>query len=44
MALKPIGDRVVIELLEQVLNSYKLEELVGTVTVATPRGIRVRRK
>ena len=38
------GIRPVIELLQQVLNSYKLEDLVGTVTVATPRGIRLRRE
>jgi predicted nuclease of predicted toxin-antitoxin system len=38
------GIRPMIELLQQVLNSYKLEELVGTVTVATPRGIRMRRE
>ena len=37
------GIRPVIELLQQVLNSYHLEDLVGTVTVATPRGIRMRR-
>ena len=38
------GIRPVIELLKQILKSYKLEELVETTTVATPRGIRVRRK
>ena len=38
------GIRPMIELLEQVLNSYKLEDLIGTVTVATPRGIRMRRE
>ena len=38
------GIRPVIELLEQVLNSYKLEDLVGSTTVATPRGIRMRRE
>ena len=38
------GIRPVIELLQQVLNSYKLEDLGGTVTVATPRGIRMRRE
>lgn len=38
------GIRPVIELLQQVLNSYKLEDLVGTVTVATSRGIRMRRE
>jgi len=38
------GIRPVIELLEQVLNSYKLDDLVGTTTVATPRGIRMRKE
>jgi predicted nuclease of predicted toxin-antitoxin system len=38
------GIRPVIELLEQVLNSYKLENLVGATTVVTPRGIRMRRE
>ena len=38
------GIRPVIELLQQVLNSCKLEDLGGTVTVATPRGIRMRRE
>jgi len=38
------GIRPVLELLEQVLDSYKLEDLVGTTTVATPRGIRMRRE
>ena len=37
------GIRPTLDLLGKVLNSYDLEELVGTVTVATPRGIRLRR-
>jgi predicted nuclease of predicted toxin-antitoxin system len=37
------GIRPVIELLELVLTSYDLEALARTVTVATPRGIRIRR-
>ena len=37
------GIRPVVELLEQVVNSYKLEDLVGATTVVTPRGIRMRR-
>lgn len=37
------GIRPVVELLQQVLNSYNLEDLVGATTVATPRGIRLRR-
>ena len=38
------GIRPVIELLQRVLDSYKLEDLVGATTVATPRGIRLRRE
>jgi len=37
------GIRPVIELLERVLSSYSLDELAGTVTVVTPRSIRIRR-
>lgn len=37
------GIRPVLNLLQQVLNSYNLEDLVGATTVATPRGIRLRR-
>ncbi len=37
------GIRPLLELLQQVLNSYKLEDLVGTTMVASPRGIRLRR-
>jgi len=37
------GIRPVVELLTQVLESYRLEVLTETVTVATPRGIRIRR-
>ena len=37
------GIRPMLELLQHVLNSYRLENLAGTVTVATPRGIRVRK-
>ena len=37
------GIRPVLELLQKVLDSYDLEELVGATTVATPRGIRLRR-
>lgn len=37
------GIRPVLELLRQVLDSYPLENLAGTITVATPRGIRVRK-
>lgn len=37
------GIRPVLELLRKVLDSYNLEDLVGTTTVATPRGIRLRR-
>jgi predicted nuclease of predicted toxin-antitoxin system len=37
------GIRPIIELLERVLTSYDLEDLARAVTVATPRGIRIRR-
>jgi predicted nuclease of predicted toxin-antitoxin system len=37
------GIRPIIELLTKVLVSYKLDELAGSVTVVTPRGIRIRR-
>ena len=37
------GIRPAVELLEQVLAGYDLEVLVQAITVATPRGIRIRR-
>lgn len=37
------GIRPITELLERVLTSYSLEALEATITVATPRGIRIRR-
>ena len=37
------GIRPVVELLRRVLAAYGLESLAGTVTVATPRGVRIRR-
>jgi predicted nuclease of predicted toxin-antitoxin system len=37
------GIRPVIELLDRVLTHYTLEALAETITVVTPRGIRVRR-
>ena len=37
------GIRPIIELLEQVLANYSLETLASTVTVVTPRSIRIRR-
>ena len=37
------GIRPVLELLERVLASYDLADLVRTVAVVTPRGIRIRR-
>lgn len=37
------GIRPMIALLKEVLASYRLEVLTGMVTVATPRGIRIRR-
>ncbi|HSQ38792.1 MAG TPA: DUF5615 family PIN-like protein [Anaerolineales bacterium] len=36
------GIRPTTELLEQVLANYSLQDLAGAVTVATPRGIRIR--
>jgi predicted nuclease of predicted toxin-antitoxin system len=38
------GIRPVIDLLKKVLESYRLEDLVGITTVATPRGIRLRKE
>ena len=45
MLLRPdqAGIRSVLALLEQALTAYDLEALAGTVSVVTPRGIRVRR-
>jgi predicted nuclease of predicted toxin-antitoxin system len=37
------GIRPIIRLLERVLASYDLQALTGTITVVTPRGIRIRR-
>jgi predicted nuclease of predicted toxin-antitoxin system len=37
------GIRPILELLEKVLLSYDLAALGGTITVVTPRGVRVRR-
>ena len=37
------GIRPVIELLDQTLARYTLNELAGTVSVVTPRGLRIRR-
>jgi predicted nuclease of predicted toxin-antitoxin system len=37
------GTRPVLELLQQALNTYDLNDLAGTTTVATPRGIRIRK-
>lgn len=37
------GIRPVIELLDLVLAAYRVEMLAGYLTVATPRGIRIRR-
>lgn len=46
MLLRPDQDgiRPVLKLLEAVLAQYDLNSLDGTITVVTPRGIRVRRK
>lgn len=45
MLLRPDQDgiRPILELLEKVLRTYDLTALAGTVTVVTPRGVRVRR-
>lgn len=37
------GIRSVMELLERVVTNYDLQHLSGTITMATPRGIRIRR-
>ncbi len=37
------GIRPMVELIQQTLDSYTLDVLTGTITVVTPRGIRVRR-
>ncbi|MGH2521941.1 MAG: DUF5615 family PIN-like protein [Anaerolineales bacterium] len=37
------GIRPAVDLIRQVLAHYRLDDLGGTVTVATPRGIRIRR-
>ena len=37
------GIRPILDLLKKVLDSYNLEVLVGSTTVATPRGIRLRK-
>jgi predicted nuclease of predicted toxin-antitoxin system len=38
------GIRPVVELLKKVLESYRLEDLVGITTVANPKGIRLRKE
>ncbi len=37
------GIRPVLDLLDKVLASYEIGSLIGVLTVATPRGIRIRR-
>lgn len=37
------GIRPIVELLQKVLDAYRLEDLVEATTVATPKGIRLRR-
>jgi predicted nuclease of predicted toxin-antitoxin system len=37
------GVRPLVELAQQILDQYPLDALTGTVTVVTPRGIRIRR-
>lgn len=45
LLLRPDQDGVgpVMELLKRVVKHYELQNLAGTITVATPRGIRIRR-
>lgn len=45
LLLRPSQDgiRPVIKLLGRVLSHYNLEDIAGTVTVASPQGIRIRR-
>jgi len=38
------GIRPLVELMNRVMNSLSLEELVGTITVVTPKAIRIRRQ
>jgi len=46
MLLRPDQDgiRPIVELLQAVLAQYDLSQLIGAITVVTPRGIRIRRK
>jgi len=46
MLLRPDQDgiRPTVELVERVLQNYNLNDLTGTITVVTPRGIRVRKR
>lgn len=37
------GIRPLVELIQQALAQYRLDDLAGAVAVATPRGIRIRR-
>jgi len=45
LVLRPDDDgiRPMEELMRAVLNGFRLDELVGVVAVATPRGLRIRR-
>lgn len=45
LVLRPDDDgiRPLLELITSVLTQYALEDLVGTLAVATPRGVRIRR-
>jgi len=46
LVLRPEEDgiRPLVDLLQKVLQAYRLEDFVGATTVATPRGIRLRRE
>ena len=37
------GIRPILELIQRVLSQYSLDDLAGTVSVVTPRGVRIRR-
>jgi predicted nuclease of predicted toxin-antitoxin system len=45
LVLRPDEDgiRPLVELIQQVFAQYHLDDLAGTIAVATPRGIRIRR-
>lgn len=46
LLLRPDDDGIepIIELLEDVIDAYRLDDLEGAITVATPRGVRIRKR